>query len=174
MPHKDDSINFQTLIFNQEVEMTTLQRNIRMDIRAVLAGYGIDNLKMEIDLAEVIRPFVEAGKRNIEGKRGDMIDLILDPETKKKLQMRVRVENSLRRNLNWDDLKQDWNTFDRWLLDTESESGETIEKFMTWYNSDSFRAKGVIYLTAQKIKDWWLQAFDEKQEYHTRGEQHAL
>lgn len=150
--------------------MTTLQRNIRMDVRGVLAKYGIDNLQMEIDLAEVIRPFVDAGKRNLPGKRGDMIDLILDPETRKKLAMRVRVENSLRRNLNWDDLKQDWNTFDRWLVDTEEETGQTIEQFMTWFKSDDFRAKGVIYLTPQKIKDWWLQAFDA----FSKDKSHAL
>lgn len=143
--------------------MTTLQRDIRMEVRQVLAKYGIDNLQMEMDLASVIRPFVEAGKKYINGKRGDLVDLATlatnSPELRARLLMRVRVENALHRNIDWEDLKQDWNTLDRWLVDTENESGQTIEAFMTWFKSDDFRARGVIYLNPQKIKDWWMQAF---------------
>lgn len=148
--------------------MTTLQRDIRMEIRKVLAKYDIDNLQMEIDLASVIRPFVDAGKKYLPGKRGDLIDMATlaanNPELRARLEMRQRVETALKRNINWEDLKQDWNTFDNWLVEREKENEGTIEGFMRWYKSDDFRAKGVIYLTPQRIKDWWLQAQDTGEE----------
>lgn len=153
--------------------MTTLQRDIRMEVRAVLAKYGIDNLQMEMDVAEVIRPFVDAGRKYLPGKRGDLVDLATqaanDPELRARLLMRQRVETALNRNINWEDLKQDWNVFDLWLVATEEESGQTIEHFMTWYRSDDFRAKGVIYLNPSRIKDWWMQAFQ-----HVSDGRHAL
>lgn len=146
--------------------MTTLQRDIRMEVRGVLAKYGIDNLQLEMDLAGVVRPFVEAGRKYLPGKRGDLVDLAAmaatDPELRARLLMRGRVEKALSRNINWDDLKQDWDGFDKWLVNREEETGETIEYFMTWFNSDEFRAKGVIYLNPNKIKDWWMQAFQKQ------------
>ena len=155
--------------------MTTLQRDIRMEVRQVLAKYGIDNLQMEIDLASVVRPFIDAGRMRVPQKRGDLVDFYAtlaatNPELLERLKMRERVENASGRNLNWDDLKQDWNSFDGWLVDREKETGETIEQFMTWYRADDFRAKGVIYLTANKIKDWWMQAFEQDD----RDRRHAL
>ena len=147
--------------------MTTLQRDIRMEIRQVLAKYRIDDLQMEIDLAEVIRPFIDAGRKYIPARKGDLVDYYAtlaqtNPELLSRLLMRERVETAMNRNPPWDDLQQGWNGFDSWLVETEKATGQTIERFMVWYNSDDFRAKGIIYLNSQRIKDYWLQAFYEK------------
>jgi hypothetical protein len=78
--------------------------------------------------------------------------------------MRARVEDALKRNLDWDSTRSPWNGYDKELVAREAETGETIEKFMEWHNSDEFRRdKQVIYLTPTKINDWWKQAFKHKQ-----------
>jgi len=112
----------------------------------------------------------EEAKERIEEQRkgkGDIVDLFMkvSPELKAQTEMRQRVENALRRNLDWDSARSPWNGYDKKLIKREQEAGENIERFMDWFNGDEFRKKGVIYLTPTKIEDWWLQAFDEQKSW---------
>lgn len=77
------------------------------------------------------------------------------------LEMRLRVETALNLNLSreWDLPKSDWYGYDRTLLQRERETGETIERFMNWYNEDDFRREGNIWLKPNKIEMFWRKAF---------------
>lgn len=79
------------------------------------------------------------------------------------IQMRLRVETALKMNLanEWDETRSDWNGYEKKLIKREKETGQTIEQFMEWYNSDEFRKNGNIWLTPKKIDSWWPTAFDK-------------
>jgi hypothetical protein len=137
-------------------------------------------LLAEIDFTEALRRYMferEEGETPAEARQRVTSDYDKSEElfniikqAQPRLAVRERVEKALKRNINWEDLKQDWNTFDAWLVKTEKEYSQTIEQFMQWFNSDDFRSKGVIYLSPQRIKDWWLQAF----ETDSKDKSHAL
>jgi len=108
-------------------------------------------------------------KERIEKQRaskGDVLDLLTEnlPHLKAQTEMRQRVENALHRNLDWDSPRSPWNGYEKKLIQREKDTGETIERFMEWFNDDDFRKNGVIYLNPTKIDDWWLQAFEPEPE----------
>jgi len=141
---------------------STDTKNITKLIGSILSENGIDDLKLEMDLTQAFKSYWyerEQGKTPAQARDKVMEILKLNEIGSERDAMRRRVEGTLGRHPAWDDLKYDWNDFDKWLIDKEKETGQTIEGFMKWHNSDEFRAGGVIYLTANKIKDWWEQAF---------------
>lgn len=143
---------------------STDTKNITKMINSICLSNGVDCLKLEMDLVQAFKAYWherEDGKSPAEARDKVMEILKLNSIGADKLDMQKRVEAALNRHPNWDDLKQDWNGFDRWLLEKEKD-GQTIEAFVKWHNGDPFRAKGVIYLTPQKIMDWWGQAFEVK------------
>lgn len=143
---------------------STDTKNITKIINSICLSNGVDNLKLEIDLVQAYKSYWkerEGGKTPAEARDKVITILQLNSIGADKLDMQKRVEIALNRHPNWDDLKQDWNGFDRWLIEKEKD-GQTIEAFVKWHNVDEFRAKGIIYLTPQKIMDWWGQAFAKK------------
>lgn len=147
---------------------STDTKNIKIIVSKILSSNGIDNLKLEIDLVEAFKRYVferDDGESPAEARARvtaefDKIGEILriNGLGAERVAMQKRVEAALGRNLNWTDLKQDWDGFDLWLIEQEKR-GETIERFIAWFKQDEFRARGVIYLNSQKIKDWWYQVF---------------
>lgn len=103
----------------------------------------------------------------------DMVDAFkeVQPALKAQQEMRQRVENALRRNLDWDSARSPWNGYDKKLVAREKETGQTIEGFMKWLNADEFRKKQTIYLTPTKIEDWWITAFAQEP---TKERRHKL
>lgn len=151
---------------------STDTKNINKMVKGLLIKHGIDNLTLEIDLISAFMRYLherEDGESPAQARMrvtrevGGLDAILQITQTfRPRAEMRERVERALGRNPNWEDLKQDWNTFDVWLIEREKQDGQTIESFMKWHNADEYRLRGVIYLTPIKIKDWWLQAFSEQ------------
>jgi hypothetical protein len=76
--------------------------------------------------------------------------------------MQKRIEAALKMNLEreWDLPKSDWHGYDKLLVRREKETGQTIERFMSWFKSDEFRSKGDIWLKPKKIEQLWQRAFE--------------
>lgn len=153
--------------------------NIKKMVKLLMVKDGVDNLTLEIDLVSAFMRYLHEredgespaqARMRVTREPGGLDALLqITQAFRPRAEMRERVEQALKRNVNWEDLKQDWNTFDVWLIEQEKETGRTIEGFMKWHNSEEFRQRGIIYLSPNKIKDWWLQAFEKPAE-ETRGE----
>jgi hypothetical protein len=150
---------------------STDSKNITKIVQVILSSNGIDNLKLEIDLVTAWKRYLferEEGETPAGARERVVQDyvgavLAVARAGMDRVQYQKRIETVLGLSPNWDDLKQDWNSFDTWLMSKEKE-GQTIEAFMKWYNSDEFRAKGRIYLNPPKIKLIWNNAFEHKKE----------
>lgn len=148
---------------------STDTKNIKRIVQAILTSNGIDNLKLEIDIVTAWMRYLferEAGESPAEARDrvvSDYVGKVLEVARAgmDRVQFQKRIETVLGLSPNWDDVKNDWNSFDVWLMDKEK-AGQTIEQFMKWYNSDEFRAKGRIYLNPAKIKLVWNNAFQHK------------
>lgn len=154
---------------------STDSKNLKDLIQYILQSYQIDNLQLEADLFGSFMRYLhekENGKTPAETRlgivtefkeRADKVNALLAVARygQDRIEYQHRVERAINLNPNWDDSKQDWNGFDLWLMEKE-EAGQTIEKFMAWYKSDEFRAKGGLWLNPQKIKMFWPQAFERK------------
>jgi hypothetical protein len=108
-------------------------------------------------------------KAKQQAKRGDPVDFLLEQGKGQQeiIDMRLRVEGALKMNLEreWDLPKSDWNDYDKLLVRREKETGQTIERFMSWFEADDFRKKSSVWLKPSKIEQWWPQAFSG----HTPG-----
>jgi len=107
-------------------------------------------------------------KAKQQARRKDPVDFLLEhgSEIQMVTDMRVRVEAATGLGLSreWDKPRSTWNGYEKILIKREVETGQTIEQFMKWYNSDDFRKNGDIWLNADKIELWWDKAFEEQQE----------
>jgi len=117
---------------------------------------------------EEYKPDRNSAKERIAKQRaskGDFMDFLVEngEETQLINDMRIRVESATGLALirEWDKTRSPWNGYENVLIKREKETGQTIEKFMDWYNSDDFRKKGNIWLDPDKIEMWWPQAFPE-------------
>ena len=102
-------------------------------------------------------------KAKQQAKRKDPLDYYIDhaPEITLITEMRKRVEDAtgLRLSREWDKVHGDWNGYDKTLIKREVETGQTIEKFAEWFDSDEFRKNNQrIWLKPDKIELWWDEA----------------
>ena len=117
------------------------------------------------------KPDLESAKERIEKQRaskGDILDFFTQtqPEIKIITEMRERVSAAVGLNLTreWDKTRSDWNGYEKKLIKREVETGETIEQFMEWYNSDEFRRDNQrIWLKPDVIEKFWPSAFSEQE-----------
>lgn len=147
--------------FSQGDVLATPQGDVQGDVQ----GSRKDGTPTYSSLSHTSRK--EEAKKRIakqRAKKKEPLDFLIENADKIQAQakMRERVEKAMRRHPDWDSPRSDWNGYEKLLIEREKETGQTIEQFMGWYNSDEFRKKGVIYLTRTKIEDYWLQAFDNK------------
>ena len=151
------------------------KKSISKMVEVIMQADGIspdEHPNLWIDLSSAFHRFVteiDSGETPAQARlrvAADVIDktgviIQLQRNGADREQYRRRVETAVNLSPNWDDLKEDWNGFELWLMEKE-EGGQTIEQFMTWYNSDEFRAKGGLWLNPPKIKKFWPQAFGHK------------
>lgn len=157
---------------------STDTKNIKFIVRGLLKKYGLLDeqgepmLQAEIDFTTALVRYMferetgesPAAARLRVTREYDIENLIsLTRAAAPRLAMQARVEAAVKKSPNWDDLKSGWNDFDLWLLEREK-IGETIEGFMTWYNSDEFRVNNNLWLTPYRIKEFWQRAFEKKSE----------
>jgi len=149
----------------------------KYNLETILSQHGISCLQLEIDIAAALRPLFQDEEGKVVGKQGDVFDFIKeqakhDSPLAYKMDMRERIQKTLRKNISDENYERgEWAGFDRWLVAREKD-GETIEKFMEWWNIDDFRAKqGAVYLNSNKIKENWLQEFYEASTEQAKPEQ---
>lgn len=116
----------------------------------------------------------EAKQRKAEqrAKRGDIFDLFADQGSNIQMidDMRKRVDaaTGLRLTREWDKKKGDWIGYEKTLIKREVETGQTIEMFMEWYNSNDFRRDNQrIWLKPDKIELLWGEAMT----WHENGKE---
>lgn len=151
IPEKQESEN--TVNFNKESENTT-----KITRRKKPQSERLQEAKKRIEEQRT--------------KRGDLFDFIAEEGSKIQMidDMRQRVEaaTGLRLIREWDKKNGDWNGYEKTLIKREVETGQTIEKFMEWFNSDEFRKTSQrIWLKPDKIELWW----DEAMEWHENGKE---
>lgn len=173
--------------------MTTLRKELRVSFESVLTSFTDKLTIPEIEpLADLLADAAletagiksaaqrrEEAEKRIEEQRAnkkDPLDFLVknSAEIQMLKDMRVRVEAATGLGLSreWDKARSPWNGYEKILIKREAETGQTIEQFMTWYNSDEFRKKGNIWLDPDKIEKFWPQAF--KVTYEDYNRPHAL
>jgi hypothetical protein len=135
-------------------------QHIRPRLAKVLLEHGIDNLQLEIDLAAAVRPLCVVDPGVVEFDYDEERAKNGNKDIQRLLKVRDSIQSTLRKNIyDWE--RGEWAGFDRWLA--KRPENETIERFITWWNSDDFRRKqGTVYLNARKIKENWLQVFSNE------------
>lgn len=118
---------------------TTNSRQLRMLIDGVLAAYGIDDLKMSIELCEAVKKFL-ASENPSKSRESILKDIQLNMEKGIDVQKRIeeiRVEIETRVRIR--PTSREWEDFLRWAYKQESEKGENIKLFLDWWVSDEWR-----------------------------------
>lgn len=170
--------------------MTTLRRELRTKFEEVLSAFSdklavpeLEPLAEQLaDAALQVAGILSAAQRREEAEqriaeqranKKDPIDFLVEnsKEIKMLQEMRLRVESATGLGLSreWDKTRSPWNGYEKTLIKREVETGQTIEQFMEWYNSDEFRKKSDIWLNPDKIELMWGKAFTQKSQddyYH--------
>ena len=111
----------------------------------------------------------EERKATQRANKKDPFDFLIEngKEIKTINDMRVRVEAATGLGLSreWDKTRSPWNGYEKTLIKREAETGQTIEQFMEWYNSDDFRKKSDIWLNPDKIELMWGKAFTDQKNW---------
>jgi len=105
-----------------------------------------------------LKPSTQSFSKSPDDSLGKYLD-ILSTHTEEEESLKAiqdEFENGMHLTPNWG--KQEWNSLARWLLKRQDQ-GEPLSQFMSWYKSDDFRNKSIIYITPPRIKTWWPQAF---------------
>jgi hypothetical protein len=166
--------------------MPTLRRESRTGLRPiigqVLKAYGVQplddigqQLKLEDALAGAAYDYLIHDELDAPAEKtgNAWLDGIFDPNIRRLMQIREDVQHDLRLTIDFDDDSdrfKRWYGFDKWLLQ-EEKKGRLWAEWIRWYKADDFRAKGIIYLKQERIKEIWLQAFSQGEEIvlDTRG-----
>lgn len=133
-------------------------------------GLHEDSSKTEIKNKYNHKKGKEEAKERIAKQRAskkDPLDFLVengkDIQMLKDMRLRVEAATGLGLSREWDKARSPWNGYEKTLIKREAETGQTIEQFMEWYNSDKFRKdNNSIWLNPDKIELWWGKAFKSR------------
>lgn len=122
-------------IFNMK---TTDTRQLRLMVDGILSAYGIDDLKLTIDLCEAFKKFYASPtpvKTREEILKGVENSLIKGGEKQKELD---EIRGEIETRIHISPVGRDWEDFIEWAW-KKKQSGQEIKKFLDWWVSDEWR-----------------------------------
>ena len=140
---------------------STVKRDVRQIVSAILAKSGIDDFEIEATIAEEIHKYVAAFKKgdDMTKVRVGIIENYQSahPKIKAKAEMVRRIEAAIkitpRSNNKWEDAIN--------FLIKKDEEGQTIEEFWRYCKANVYNTPKEHQISEDpgRIKDNWLQAF---------------